>query len=165
MKLTISDPILVHAPEMNEAISHWGVYAIPRMWREPTGELVVRFNGEEDSSDFDNLNKAPNLYYISHDEGETWELCENGEELYSISVLTGIDPPYRKLKGGDTVYVKSVWGLPLITDTPYRKEFFQPTRRRSFTPTDSVIFPKNVGACCSAEYGARTAPARNLRPI
>ena len=124
MKLTISDPVLVYAPEMNEAISHWGVYAIPRMWREPSGELVVRFNGEEDSSDFDNLYKAPNLYFTSRDDGETWELCENGEELYSLSVLTGIDPPYRKLSNGDTVYVKSVWGLPPITDTPYRKEFF-----------------------------------------
>ena len=38
MKLTISNPVLVHSPEMNEAISHWGVYAIPRMWREPSGE-------------------------------------------------------------------------------------------------------------------------------
>ena len=124
MKLTIGDPVLVYAPEMNEAISHWGVYAIPRMWREPTGELVVRFNGEEDSSDFENLHRAPNLYFTSRDDGETWELCENGEELYSISVLTGIDPPYRKLNGGDTVYAKSVWGLPPIKNVPFRKEFF-----------------------------------------
>ena len=63
------------------------------------------------------------MYFTSRDDGETWELCENGEELYSISVLTGIDPPYRKLSNGDTVYVKSVWGLPPITDTTYRKEF------------------------------------------
>ena len=84
MKLQMSDPVLVYAPEMNEAISHWGVYAIPRMWREPTGELVVRFNGEEDSSDFENLHRAPNLYFTSRDDGETWELCENGEELYKM---------------------------------------------------------------------------------
>jgi len=124
MKITISDPILVHAPEMNKAISHWGVYAIPRMWRVPNGELVVRFNGEEDSSDFDNLHRAPNLYFTSRDDGETWELCENGEELYSISVLTGIDPPYRKLSNGDTVYAKSVSDLPPITDAPYQKELY-----------------------------------------
>ena len=54
MKLKINDPILVHAPEMNEAISHWGVYAIPRMWREPSGELVAHYSGGKDSSRFDN---------------------------------------------------------------------------------------------------------------
>lgn len=39
MKLTIGDPVLVYAPEMNEASSHWGVYAIPRMWRAPRVSL------------------------------------------------------------------------------------------------------------------------------
>ena len=58
MKLTISEPILVHAPEMNEAISHWGVYAIPRMWREPSGELVVHFNDLFKS----NFDTTPNRY-------------------------------------------------------------------------------------------------------
>ena len=33
MKIEMSDPILVYAPEMTEAVSRWGVYAIPRMWR------------------------------------------------------------------------------------------------------------------------------------
>lgn len=124
MKIIISDPVLVHAPEMNKAISHWGVYAIPRMWREPNGVLVVRFNGEEDSSDIENLQVAPNLYFISVDNGDTWEFCENGDEIYSVSILTGIDPPYCKLNSGDTIYVRSVQDLPPIKNTPYQKEFF-----------------------------------------
>ena len=69
MSIKISEPRLVYAPQMNEAISKWGVYAIPRMWREPSGELVVRFNGEEDSSDVKNMQRAPNLYFSSSDNG------------------------------------------------------------------------------------------------
>jgi len=73
MNIQISAPKLVFAPEMTKEISHWGVYAIPRMWREPNGELVVRFNGEEDSSDIDRMNRAPNLYFVSQDNGNTWK--------------------------------------------------------------------------------------------
>lgn len=126
MKIQISEPILVYAPEMTETISRWGVYAIPRMWREPTGELVVRFNGEEDSADIENMQRAPNLYFTSWDNGSTWECCPDGEQRYDISVLTGIDPPYRKLANGDTVYVKYVPNLPPIKNTPYQKEFVTP---------------------------------------
>ena len=30
MEILISEPHLVYAPEMNEHVSKWGVYAIPR---------------------------------------------------------------------------------------------------------------------------------------
>lgn len=128
MSIKISEPRLVYAPQMNEAISKWGVYAIPRMWREPSGELVVRFNGEEDSSDVKNMQRAPNLYFSSSDNGESWVCCPNGNEKYNISVLTGIDPPYRKLKCGDTVFAESVRGLPPIENIGFQKEFVTPCR-------------------------------------
>lgn len=128
MSITISEPILVHAPEMTEAVSHWGVYAIPRMWREPTGELIVRFNGEEDSADIENMNRAPNLYFTSWDNGKTWAFCPDGNEKYSVAPLTGVDPPYKKLRNGDIVFVNSFKNLPPITGVPYQKEFIAPCR-------------------------------------
>lgn len=128
MKINISPPKLVFAPEMTEAVSRWGVYAIPHMWRESSGELVVRFNGEEDSADIENMQRAPNLYFISHDDGETWEHCPDGDKIYSISVLTGIDPPYCRLKNGDTVFLKTLPDLPCITDTEYCGEFITPCK-------------------------------------
>ena len=63
---------------MNDAVSRWGVYAIPRLWRERGGELVVRFNGEADSADVENMLAAPNLYFISTDEGESWQYDADG---------------------------------------------------------------------------------------
>lgn len=126
MPLRISDPIPVHIPTMTPAISHWGVYAIPRLWREPTGELVVRFNGEEDSSDIDNMQRAPNLYFISTDDGLHWKPCPDGDSRYDISVLTGIDPPFRRLRDGSTVYLKSRQGLPPIKGVTPLKEFVTP---------------------------------------
>lgn len=128
MRLTLDDPVLVYAPEMNGELARWGVYSIPRMWRAPGGELVVRFNGEEDSSDMENMQRAPNLYFTSRDNGQTWVPCENGEALYSISVLTGIDPPYKKLRNGDIVYVKAVSGLPPLKNAVFQKEFFSTNR-------------------------------------
>jgi len=56
------------------------------------------------------------------------EKCENGESKYSISVLTGIDPPYRKQKNGDIVFLKCLPNLPPITHIPYQKEFITPCR-------------------------------------
>lgn len=126
MKIEIGDPILVYAPTMTEAVSKWGVYAIPRMWREPSGELVVRFNGEEDSADTENMQRVPNLYFVSYDNGESWSKSERGDEWYDISALTGIDPPYKKLSNGDTVYLKYGKDLPPIKNIAYTGEFVSP---------------------------------------
>lgn len=128
MKLQVSDPILVHAPKMTPAVARWGVYAIPRLWRVPTGELVVRFNGEADSMDVNTMQCAKNLYFISYDNGESWEEDPDGEEKYPINVLTGIDPPYKKLSDGDTVFLQSHRNLPPIENTPYLKKFITPCR-------------------------------------
>ena len=68
----ISDEILVHAPKMTKAVAKWGVYAIPRLWRDKTGRLIVRFNGEQDTADKTDSQQVPNLFFASYDEGETW---------------------------------------------------------------------------------------------
>ena len=97
MRIELGEPVLVHAPEMNSAVARWGVYAIPRMWRERTGELVIRFNGEADSAVLDGIQTAPNLYYISHDEGKSWTFDPDGERHYDISILTGSEPDRKSV--------------------------------------------------------------------
>jgi hypothetical protein len=76
-KIELSEPKLVYAPTMNEAISHWGVYAIPRMWREPDGSLIVRFNGEDDTEEPEDRQRLRSAYFRSVDNGATWERCND----------------------------------------------------------------------------------------
>ena len=102
--MKISDPILVYAPEMKGNVTKWGAYAIPRMWRDKNGELVIRFNGEADSADTNSMHCLPNLYFVSRDDGETWESKPDGENIYDISILTGIDSPYLTLKNGEKLF-------------------------------------------------------------
>ncbi len=106
--ISLSKAVRVFAPEVNERTSKWGVYAIPKLWREPSGELVVRFGGEEDDG-FAEL-RVPNLYFSSSDNGESWSYVENGEERYEISVLTGINPPYLTRANGEIVALRYLEG-------------------------------------------------------
>ena len=64
--MKIDDGVLVYAPKMNDTVADWGVYAIPRMWRAKDGELVIRFNGEKDCADINNMFCLPNLYFVSN---------------------------------------------------------------------------------------------------
>lgn len=100
IKVNISDGKFIFAPEINELTSRWGLYAIPRMWREPNGELIVRFNGEEDCSDTNMMFAAPNLYFQSQNNGETWGRIEDGDKRYNVKKFHGITSPYLKLKSG-----------------------------------------------------------------
>ena len=52
---------LVFSSPINEETKKWGVYAIPRMWRNIDGRLIIRFNGEIDCGDTDNMQVVPNL--------------------------------------------------------------------------------------------------------
>lgn len=124
----MSKEVLVYAPKMNEKVATWGVYALPRLWREKGGELVVRFNGEEDCADTDRMFVLPNLFFRSFDEGESWEIVENGEEIYDISVWTGINPPYLTLKNGKKIAVKSKKGCKSIKGIPCKAEFIPPNK-------------------------------------
>lgn len=104
MKVVLEDARLVFSPPVNQETEKWGVYAIPKLWRDIGGELVVRFNGEADSGVCEQC--VPNLYFISEDEGESWKQIENGDERYDIRYLTGINPPFLRLKNGDLIGVR-----------------------------------------------------------
>lgn len=124
MKAELGEKILVYAPVMNENVAKWGVYAIPRMWRVPTGELVIRFNGEADSSDIETRNVLPNLFFVSIDNGKTWKLKEDGEKIYnSNELIMGVGRPYTKLKDGNFIYVCAKENCSPIENTEFLKEF------------------------------------------
>lgn len=126
IKIEIGKPILVYAPEMNEKVSKWGVYAIPRMWRAKDGELVIRFNGEADNADINTMFALNNLYFVSKDNGESWLFEPNGEELYDISILTGNDPPYLSLENGEKIFLKYKTDCAPIKNVPFTKDFKHP---------------------------------------
>lgn len=124
IKVELGKPVLVHAPIMNEQLKKWGVYAIPRMWRAPTGELVIRFNGESDSSDIETRNILPNLFFVSKDNGKSWIYKEDGEEKYCINHLVmGIGRPYTKLKDGKFISVYAKENCLPIENVNFLKEF------------------------------------------
>lgn len=119
MKINI-EQYPVYIPPVNDATKRWGVYAIPRMWREKNGELVVRFNGEADTAFVDDMQAAPNLYFVSDDEGATWKQIQNGCEKYPIDILTGIGSPYIKLNDGTTLCYRAKKTQPIINTTPVK---------------------------------------------
>ena len=163
MQLTMSAPVLVHAPTVTDAVREWGVYAIPRLWRAPGGELVVRLNGERDDADRERMQRAPNLYFTSRDEGVSWQYAPQGERLYDVSVLTGIDPPYTTLASGDTVYLRGGRDLPPLSPIPYHAQFLSPCR-------DAVVRTYRWGDIapeCRALFFGRIAPdgTHTQRPV
>ena len=127
MKLKLVKHILIHSPEVNENTKKWGVYCIPRMWRDINGKLVVRFNGEEDTSFLDTINRAPNLFFTSDDNGETWEADPNGAEKYDIRILSGWDAPFLKCSDGKIRAIRALTDKKAIKDVPLIKKFPNPT--------------------------------------
>ena len=121
MKIVIESPCLVYSPPVNEQTLKWGVYAIPKMWRDIDGKLVVRFNGEADSGICEQC--VPNLYFISEDDGETWKQVENGDDIYDIRFLTGINPPFIKRRNGEIIGIRYKEDLLPIEGIKYEKEY------------------------------------------
>lgn len=125
VEITQSEEFLVYSPPVNEATKKWGVYAIPRMWREPDGTLIVRFNGEMDSGDADHNQMAENLYFESKDNGRTWKEIPDGNEKFDVKILNGHDSPYIKVDDGFIAF-REKSGLSYIENTQAQKEFVMP---------------------------------------
>ena len=124
--ISMSEPMPVYAAPINEATAKWGVYCIPRMWRLPTGELVIRAGGEEDSCLAESMQKAPNLYFISIDNGTSWEAVPLGEALFDYRALLGIDSPYLRRKDGSWIAIREKDSLKPIEGLSPRKTFLLP---------------------------------------
>lgn len=126
VKVILGEEKLVYSPPVNEATKKWGVYAIPRLWRHISGKLVIRFNGEIDTGDTDNMQAAPNLFFISSDNGESWEYAPDGEEKYPIDIFTGLDSHYIPLKNGNSIAFREKPDRKAIENVPHQKEFVMP---------------------------------------
>ncbi len=117
---------LVFSVPVNSATKKWGVYAIPRLWREPNGNLIIRFNGEQDTACTDKMNQAPNLYFCSQDNGITWESVANGDMVYDVHMLLGIGSPYLCLRSGEIISFKGKSPLLPIEGVLPEKQFCMP---------------------------------------
>ena len=124
--IKVSKENLVWSAPVNDATSKWGVYCIPRMWRMPDGRLVVRFNGEEDSCLLDGMQKAPNMYFVSEDNGESWNNVENGDSLFDYNAILGIGSPYLKLKNGTYIVLREKDNREPIKNTKHCTEIKHP---------------------------------------
>ena len=125
VKINVFKNLIFSAP-INDSTSKWGVYAIPRLWKEPNGDLIIRFNGEQDTAFSDKINQAPNLYFRSSDNGDTFEFIPDGEEKYDIGVLLGIGSPYLKLRSGEIIALRGKKNLCPLSDIKPEKRFRMP---------------------------------------
>ena len=125
MKVIIGEEKPVYSVPINENTKKWGVYSIPRMWRDISGKLVIRFNGEMDCGDTDNMQIIPNLYFVSDDDGKTWIQDPGGDDNYPIDILNGIGTPYTKV-GTSTIAFREKKDRKSIKNAPARKQFRLP---------------------------------------
>lgn len=147
--LEISRQLVFSAP-INAATEKWGVYCIPRLWKEPSGKLVIRFNGEQDTASLENMQQAPNLFFESSDNGASWQKIPDGDSHYDIRMLLGIGSPYLKLKSGEVLAFRGKSNLSPITGIPFEKQFNMPNG-------EAIIH--------TYRYGAIPAEAKGLERI
>ena len=137
MKAIIGEETLVFSAPINENTKKWGVYSIPRMWRDIGGNLVIRLNGETDCGDTDNMDVAPNLFFTSYDNGKSWSNDPEGEKNYPINVLCGIGSPFTKI-GSHYVAFRESPDRADIKNIKAQKEF---------------LVPNGEAIVCSYRYG------------
>ena len=152
MKIKVTDNILVYSPPVNEATQKWGVYCIPRLWRGLDGKLIVRFNGEEDSTFIETMQRAENLYFVSDDNGKTWDFCENGSELYPINVLSGWENPYLKCRDGVTRAIRFKEKYAPVKNIPLFKQFKSPIWDLGMGVYKQKDLPEECFSCELLEY-------------
>lgn len=125
MNVILGEETLVYSVPVNQNTKKWGVYSIPRLWRDISGTLVIRLNGEMDCGDTDNQQILPNLYFISQDNGKTWEPVPDGDRKYPCDILNGIRTPYTTVGNYTLAFREQKQRMP-IQNIPHQKEFLMP---------------------------------------
>lgn len=122
MNISIEKKLIYFAP-VDEATSIWGVYCLPRMWRKPNGELVIRINGEQDCADKETATKANTLYFSSKNNGKSWKKTDLEQD---ISYITGISPPILSLESGEKIALQNIRDLKPIVGVQEDCRFAMP---------------------------------------
>lgn len=96
------------------------------MWRDVSGKLVIRFNGEMDCGDTDNMQIVPNLYFVSDDDGKSWSNSYSiiGKTLkeYRQDGVSDADSKYFDTCSYSNVFVEKIQNntiLVLYTNLKY----------------------------------------------
>lgn len=106
-RVELSDPVLIHCAPINYATRHWGVYSLPYMWRTPKGDLYIRNNGDMDETAPSALQCAPDVFFRSQDNGDTWqEISREEGEAAMISTHGLVNPPCVRRADGKIVYLR-----------------------------------------------------------
>ncbi len=122
VKVTMEAPIPVCVSPDNEATRRWGVCALPRLWRRPDGSFLLRVNGEQDAIMESAKVQAPNEYFLSWDNGDTWEPWPEGDRETDMRNVTTIEPVFVPDRNGTSLSVRRPHAPAVI-------EGFTPTKR------------------------------------
>ncbi len=162
-EVELGEKKLVFSAPVNDATKKWGVYCIPRLWKEPTGKLVVRLNGEVDSADPATRDAAPNLYFTSEDDGESWSLDGEGTAKYDSEVIQGNSSPYLRLADGSWIAVRNKMGCEQLKAKPV-KEFMFPNEGSFFGAFPAGSIPEECMGMDVVEYD-ETGQKINSQPL
>ena len=111
----------VYIAPVNEHASHWGVYAIPWMWRAHDGKIYICVNGTPDNADIGYGKSDEDLTFVSEDDGETFTRIDNKKVKFPS--FTGVEPPYRRLSDGRVISLHLCDGNLPIKDVKPAKVF------------------------------------------
>jgi len=150
-KVEFGEKRLVFSAPINDATKKWGVYCIPRLWKEPTEELVIRLNGEVDSADPETRGAAPSLLFVSEDNGESWNLEPDGVTKYNPEVLQGNGRPYLRMADGNWIAIGNKKGCTQLTVKPV-KEFMFPNEGSFFGAFPAASIPDECMGMDVLEY-------------
>ena len=121
MKIVLGEEKLVFCAPKNSKTDKWGVYCLPRLWREPSGRLVIQINGDADSAVI-NQDLCPDLFFASNDQGQTWESVDGNQ--IDMSVHGSVDSPYLFLED-KTIAVREKSGRKPVTNAKNQKRLWR----------------------------------------
>ena len=117
----LHEPKPVFVAPVNEHAQHWGVYAIPWMWRTPDGKIYICVNGMPDHAGITYGVSPQDILFVSEDGGESFRQTD-GQQV-TVPSFTGIDAPYYRLSDGRFISVRLLPNNAPIQDVTPTKTY------------------------------------------